>query len=635
MAILIEFLSETGEARVSATSDAPDVHWSATLEALMRFDKDIEVRGRQLHTEWRIILAAAMALADARRFFGVTFTYNEEARVQLRQYKKERDHIEQCRAQVNLRISEQELLANLPLAGFTKRELRSYQLRDLSKVIGLAHAANFSVPGAGKTTVALALSLLLAEQLSHLIVIAPKNAFGAWDEVLADCIDEGSDAYAPFVRLDFGQEKVRQLLFGPTAPRRMIINYELVSRTAPLLAAFMSARRVHLILDESHRIKAGAGSQRGQSALALASFAARRDILSGTPVPNGLEDIKSQFDFLWPGQWLGEKAIAASKPVEVLGPLYVRTTKAELGLKPIIKHYVAVEMSQAQLALYSLMRDELLRLQLDKKRATSAEIARAGRSVLRLLQVASNPLTAIQKMVEGESLMDARHDGTLKAIYHQLIEEGDSRKIQHAVQLATHLVRIGEKVVIWSSFVSTVERLVDLLEHVGAAALHGQTPTGSKEDPETREGIIDRFHARDGALNVLVANPAACSEGISLHKVCHHAIYVDRSFNAAYFLQSVDRIHRLGLPEDVDTHVHILEAVAPTQYGSVDYSVRRRLVQKLGVMENVLNDSDLKQLMLDEDSAAAPTDDAWDLEDILTVIEELRGTSQEPAEDCI
>jgi hypothetical protein len=31
-----------------------------------------------------------------------------------------------------------------------------------------------------------------------------------------------------------------------------------------------------------------------------------------------------------------------------------------------------------------------------------------------------------------------------------------------------------------------------------------------------------------------------------LHKVCQNAIYVDRTFNAAHFLQSEDRIHRLG-----------------------------------------------------------------------------------------
>ena len=43
-----------------------------------------------------------------------------------------------------------------------------------------------------------------------------------------------------------------------------------------------------------------------------------------------------------------------------------------------------------------------------------------------------------------------------------------------------------------------------------------------------------------------MANPKACSESISLHKACHNAIYYDQNYNAAEFLQSLDRIHRVG-----------------------------------------------------------------------------------------
>jgi len=132
---------------------------------------------------------------------------------------------------------------------------------------------------------------------------------------------------------------------------------------------------------------------------------------------------------------------------------------------------------------------------------------------------------------------------------------------------------------------------------------------------------------------VLVANPAAGGEGISLHHVCHHAIYVDRSFNPAHYLQSVDRIHRLGLPPEVVTHIRVLESVAPHGMGSIDYSVRRRLVDKLRVMSTILNDSDLHQLMLEEDEAEPPVD--WDvaIDDILDVIRELKGEAAPPESD--
>ena len=87
---------------------------------------------------------------------------------------------------------------------------------------------------------------------------------------------------------------------------------------------------------------------------------------------------------------------------------------------------------------------------------------------------------------------------------------------------------------------------------------------------------------------VMVANPAAAAEGISLHTVCHHAIYLDRNFNAAQYLQSEDRIHRIGLAPDQDTVIEIVECV-----GTVDETVRQRLEFKVGQMAAVLEDSSL------------------------------------------
>jgi SNF2 family DNA or RNA helicase len=60
-------------------------------------------------------------------------------------------------------------------------------------------------------------------------------------------------------------------------------------------------------------------------------------------------------------------------------------------------------------------------------------------------------------------------------------------------------------------------------------------------------------------VDVLVANPAACAESISLHKTCSHAIYYDLSYNCAQYLQSLDRIHRVGGSENKVAHYHFLQ----------------------------------------------------------------------------
>ena len=84
---------------------------------------------------------------------------------------------------------------------------------------------------------------------------------------------------------------------------------------------------------------------------------------------------------------------------------------------------------------------------------------------------------------------------------------------------------------------------------------------------------------------MLIANPAACAESISLHKICHDAIYLDRTFNCGQFIQSLDRIHRIGLEQNEIVNYHILIAK-----DTIDETIDRRLDEKLETMIRVLED---------------------------------------------
>ena len=93
-----------------------------------------------------------------------------------------------------------------------------------------------------------------------------------------------------------------------------------------------------------------------------------------------------------------------------------------------------------------------------------------------------------------------------------------------------------------------------------------------------------------------MANPAACGESISLHQNCHFAIYVDRTYNAAHYLQSQDRIHRFGLSKNTKTIVEILYAK-----NTIDESINRRLNLKTRRMAEILSDSSLHVEPEDDD----------------------------------
>jgi len=199
-----------------------------------------------------------------------------------------------------------------------------------------------------------------------------------------------------------------------------------------------------------------------------------------------------------------------------------------------------------------------------------------GRSALRLIQLVSNPALLARKV-------DFEHKDLLRAI----LEEGDSPKLSYVTRRARELAKQGHKTIIWSSFVQNVELVATRLIDLGADYIHGGVEAGDEEEEYTRERKIKRFHDDKNAW-VLVANPAACSEGISLHTVCHHAIYLDRNYNAAQYLQSEDRIHRLGLKPDQKTFVEIL--CCPS---TIDESVATRLSTKVQMMKDVLDDPGL------------------------------------------
>lgn len=115
--------------------------------------------------------------------------------------------------------SEAEIKAHLESIGF-KRSLTINQLNNLKKISHLPGAATFSVPGAGKTTEALAFFFVNATDIDRLLVVAPKNAFSAWDEQLDACMGEN---YGKFVRLRGGEAAIQIDL--RTNPRFMLITY--------------------------------------------------------------------------------------------------------------------------------------------------------------------------------------------------------------------------------------------------------------------------------------------------------------------------------------------------------------------------------------------------------------------------
>lgn len=236
---------------------------------------------------------------------------------------------------------------------------------------------------------------------------------------------------------------------------------------------------------------------------------------------------------------------------------------------------------------------------------------------MRLLQLSIAPAQALSAMSNDDL---AINPGVVDAV----LEEGYSSKVEAVMAHARALASQNLKVVIWTIFTDTIHALASGLADLNPVTIYGTVPTGSNDDPDTREGRLERFH-KDPECYALIANPAAAGEGISLHTVCHNAIYADRSYVSTHYLQSIDRIHRLGLKSDQKTDIYIYRSKAPPEIGSIDLSVGRRLREKISNMQQLLDDPDLHQIVLDEDEAGDPIDFDVDLQDIIDLVAELEG----------
>lgn len=480
-----------------------------------------------------------------------------------------------------------------------KRKLTEQQILALNHLLVVENGANFSVPGSGKTSVALAYFHILRKRkiVDSFFVIGPTSSFEPWEYEYKMCFGKEPNNE----RLSGKAKHIRREIYL-TAPQYdfLLTTYDTTARDVDDMVKVLSRQRYLLILDESHYIKRPQGGIRAEAVLTLAEHAERKLILSGTPMPNGLPDLWTQFTFLWNQQKpLGDVyeylrniqqsdiGLLLEDVKKRVAPLFYRTTKKQLGLPKAIFKTISCEMSPLQKRIYKGVAARFLS-QTDEapNNREALRIFRRARTI-RLLQIASNPsllkCNCDEFLLPPMCLKDVPlHD----AILHYSKFETPN-KVKIASTLAKKFCNSGEKIIVWSTFIHNLKMLAKELKEFDPIIVHGGIPLMVKnKEEEDREHLLKIFK-EDKSRKVLIANPAACAESISLHKTCHHAIYLDRSFNCAHFLQSMDRIHRLGLSCEQKTYYYLLVAT-----DSIDEVIHRRLKEKSRNMEKII-ESDL------------------------------------------
>jgi SNF2 family DNA or RNA helicase len=480
-----------------------------------------------------------------------------------------------------------------------KRVLTEHQQRNVEALISMRNGANFSVPGAGKTSTALVVWSLLKNRslVGKLLVVCPRSAFEAW-------------ATEPEQTFEFkiNTAELSGLSISPST-ELLIVNYEQLENPDRLnrVESWVKTNNAMVIIDEAHRVKGGSNSVRWRACHRICMSASRVDLLTGTPMPQAYEDLRNLFSLSWqrvPSSFFSDEKLRTLKR----GGIFVRTTKSELGLPPVEIEEVEVDAGLVQGQIYSaLCRAYTGSLKLGLSDAQL--FGRKGRAALTLLAVATNP-GLLNGLTSEDSYLGLRWplkeiEGSAELI--KVVSSYASHEIPNKYNWIRHFVEKASienrKVLIWSTFVGNLKALQKILAPFNPALVYGGVPYSD------RQVEIQRFrHSKD--CLVLLTNPQTLGEGVSLHQVCHEAIYVDRSFNAGLYLQSLDRIHRLGLNSDQITKIYTLSTRQ-----SIDQRVGLVLERKIARLAKAMEDSGLVQASIPDFAEAVDFKELIELTD--------------------
>ena len=459
----------------------------------------------------------------------------------------------------------------------------------------MKRAANFSVPGAGKTAMMYGtfayLSSPRVNEVDKLLVVSPLNAFAAWRT-------EFEAVFGPKRKLHYLNMRDKKYNNNVGAIKHdwvqadvITINYESLQSKLNIINDLLDSKTM-LVFDEVHRVK-GVGGQRAKAALSLSQTPHYRYVLTGTPIPNGFRDIYNFLHLMYPDEYSSFFAwdlttLNNIDPEDVnkkLSPFFWRTNKKDLHVpKPDPDIIKEVEPSKNQQMLSQAI--------YETENGTLA-------TFIRLLQASTNPeLLATNINYKELGLVDADSgvwDKQASTVEKENASSGDaykkydlakveSPKFEMGIDLIDKLVSQGKKVLVWGMFVGTMQKITDTLNDMGikTTLVYGATP---KQD---REGMINKF--RTGDFQVLVSNPNTLGESISLHQTVHDAVYFEYNFNLTFMLQSRDRINRLGLPANQYTRYYYLMTKGDVAHmGFIDSTVYKKLKDKEKVMIDAID----------------------------------------------
>ncbi|OZD08648.1 ATP-dependent helicase [Rhodococcus sp. 06-235-1A] len=455
---------------------------------------------------------------------------------------------------------------SIPVPVGVNATLRPYQQRGLDWLAFMSRLGLGAVladdMGLGKTLQVL--TLLAHERHPRpTLLVAPMSVVGNWQREAAK--------FTPALRV--------LVHHGPARSKgeeldRAIAQHDLIVTTYALMAkdreqlAEQTWRRV--VLDEAQHIK-NAGTVQAKAALAIP--AEHKLALTGTPVENRLDELRSILDFANPGM-LGRPSDFRKRfsvPIErendenavsrlraITSPFILRRVKTDptviSDLPEKNEMTVRANLTAEQAALYKAVVDEMMAQIADAKgmKRKGAVLS----ALTRLKQVCNHPAHFLS-------------DGSL------VLKRGQHRsgKIGLVEDMLDSILGDNEKVLLFTQFREFGELVAPYFaDRFGAEVpfLHGGV------SKTKRDAMVERFQSEDGPP-IMMLSLKAGGTGLNL-TAANHVVHLDRWWNPAVENQATDRAFRIGQRKNVE--VRKLLCV-----GTVEERIDSMLVSKQGLAD--------------------------------------------------
>jgi len=367
-----------------------------------------------------------------------------------------------------------------------------------------------------------------------------------------------------------GPDRARAFPAIPSADL-VVTSYALLQRDFE--DAYAGREFAAVVLDEAQHIK----NRRTKNAQSVKLLnAARRLVLTGTPVENSVADVWSIFDFLMPG-YLGEYEAFKFHFEDPIGAGGARGEEAQASLKRKLHPFILRRLKQT---VAKDLPDKIVKVSYcpmgdDAQREYNEVLAKTRR--------------AAGDAIKARGFAASKF--AILAMLMKLRQLASVAKLDAFLEQLEAAIAGGHKILVFSQFVKMLQLIAGELQSAGVKFCYLD---GATKD---RLGECNRFN-RDPSIPVFLISLMAGGTGLNLTGA-DMVIHYDPWWNPAVENQATDRAHRIGQKKTV----YVMKMIAA---GSVEEKVLALQRKKEAVIAATVDTTDaaVMEKLTAEDVAA-------------------------------